>query len=136
MSGGDDVLCPDGNHRLAGVDEAGGLREPIDDGARAGDTIFGTVQGTLDKVRRAQLGDMAATRALVDELQQPIVALAKVCVSLGWPLAEVLEAFAAALAVAIETFDEESPRTFVDHTMECLARAIHAGGHQSAPAPN
>lgn len=148
LSAADDVAARATNHRLADVMRSTGeraarpfavrdLQGPID-GARAAAAIFRGVraQRTVETIRRARLGDTSATRALVDEAQEPIVELAKVCVALGWPLVDVLEAFAGAVAVAIETFDQDSPRSFADHTLDCLVRAIHVAESVSAAAPN
>jgi len=90
---------------------------------------------TLEKIQRARLGDMSATRALVEDLQEPILAMTQVCVALGWPVADVVETFASALAVAIETFEQDAP-SFVDHALNCLLSAIHAGREQSVGTPN
>ena len=76
-------------------------------------------------IERARVGDLAATRALVDDLEDMIGEMIAVCAAQGWPTAEVMDTVASAIAVAIQTF-EHGRAPFADFAEGCVRRAIRA----------
>jgi len=80
---------------------------------------------TPHMIERARVGDLAATRALVDDLEDMIGEMIAVCAARGWPPAEVMDTVASAIAVAIQTF-EQGRATFADFAECCVRRAIRA----------